>query len=60
MAFQLLRAGEQQADNFRASRFSDLVAVTGVGNARQNADHSDDNQQFDQAQSFLRPHVPAP
>ncbi|MNW19886.1 hypothetical protein D3C71_2200600 [compost metagenome] len=60
MAFQVLGALEQQADNLGTGRFFDLVAVAGVGNARQNADHGDDNQQFDQAHALLRVHSVTP
>uniref|UniRef100_A0A0N5A5U5 Transposase n=1 Tax=Parastrongyloides trichosuri TaxID=131310 RepID=A0A0N5A5U5_PARTI len=61
VALQVLRTVEQQPHDLAACGSFHRVAVAGVGNARQNADHGDDNQQFDQAQALMSSrHVPAP
>jgi pyruvate dehydrogenase complex dehydrogenase (E1) component len=53
VALQVLRTVEQQPHDLAACGSFHRVAVAGVGNARQNADHGDDNQQFDQAQALM-------
>ncbi|MOA46204.1 hypothetical protein D3C78_1686880 [compost metagenome] len=50
---QRLRRLGQQADYGGALRLSDVLRVTGVSNAGQNADDGHDNQQFDQCEALV-------